>query len=325
MADGARSGRGKRAAGTRVSKDRGKGRASRTRLAREEKLAELLAGLRGPRRAEAGEPVRFISHLSCSGGGLIARCVASMPNVVVLNDVDPLSLSPLERPNDEAGFTPSDLIALLRQGDPFVSRDLVIHVFRESIRALRDGLAREGRVLVLRIHAHRHFLVGEEVPERPSVWRMLSGHLPLKGMVSVRNPVDSYASLKMNGWHHHFTPPTFKEYCQRYRAFLDEHRAFPLVRHEDFTAHPEREMRKVCDWLDLEYSEKFLETFHIFDFSGGSGRGGKRIEVETRRPEARKIISKAACREVAKIRLPSGEPLYPEMTWEDGKFQPPHG
>ncbi len=325
MADGARSRRIKRAAGTCASEDGGKERASRARPAREEKLAELLAGLRELKRAEAGEPVRFISHLSCSGGGLIARCVASMPNVVVLNDVDPLGLSPLERLDNEASFSPTDLIALLRRGDPFVSRELVIRVFRESIRALRDGLAREGRVLVLRIHAHRHFLVGEEVPERPTVWRMLSGHLPLKGVVSVRNPVDGYASLKMNGWHQHFTPPTFKEYCQRYRAFLDEHRAFPVVRHEDFTAHPEREMRRVCDWLGLEYSEKFLETFHIFDFSGDGGRGGKRIEARTRKPEARKIISKAACREVAKIRLPSGEPLYPEMTWEDGRSQSSRG
>ncbi len=37
------------------------------------------------------QPIRIIQHLSCTGGTLISKFLAAMPNVVLLNEVNPLS------------------------------------------------------------------------------------------------------------------------------------------------------------------------------------------------------------------------------------------
>ena len=54
------------------------------------------------------EPIRMIHHLACTGGTLITKCLACVPNVHVLSEVDPLTTLA------QAGgkFTPGDLMRL---------------------------------------------------------------------------------------------------------------------------------------------------------------------------------------------------------------------
>ena len=61
--------------------------------------------------------IRTIHHFSCTGGTMLAKCIASMANTVVLNEVDPLSAIPFRGDLDR--FNPTDLVALMHQsGSP---------------------------------------------------------------------------------------------------------------------------------------------------------------------------------------------------------------
>jgi hypothetical protein len=230
--------------------------------------------------AREAEPIRTLHHLSCTGGTLITKCLAAMPNIMVLNEVDPLSnmLFDPQKPK----FTPSDMVALIRQGDNKVSDELLINLFFQNLVLLRNELASVGKRLLLRYHCHSHFMMNRAVGKRTSVFCMVAGDFPTHSILTVRNPLDSFLSLDALGWKS-FQPFTFDEYCKRYMHFLDAHEGLPVFKYEDFVDDPARTMEQICAALRLSYTDNFFETFDVFKFSGDSGRSGATIKPRKRR------------------------------------------
>lgn len=226
------------------------------------------------------EPIRTIHHLSCTGGTLITKCLAAMPNVMVLNEVDPLSTMTFKP--DKPGFTPTDILSLVRQGNQKIPEALLIELFLQDLNLLRNEIGSMGKRLLIRDHSHSHFLTGDEVARRPTLRSIVKSHFPTASVVTVRDPIDSYLSLQKLGWKH-FKPFTFNEYCRRYLAFLDAYENIPVYRYEDFVGDPTGIMIEICRVLDFKFSEFFLETFDTFKLSGDSGRKGSIIEARPRR------------------------------------------
>jgi len=191
-------------------------------------------------------------------------------------------LSNMQFDPKEPRFSPTDMLALIRQGDNQVSGNLLIQLFVQNLELLRDELASTGKRLLLRDHSHSHFLTDREVAERSSVLSMVSGHFATYSIVTVRNPVDSFLSLASIGWKS-FQPFTFNEYCTRYMRFLNSYESLPIFKYEDFVNEPALRMEQMCKALHLNFSEDFTETFDVFKFSGDSGRTGARIKPRARR------------------------------------------
>jgi hypothetical protein len=202
--------------------------------------------------------VRTLHQLSCTGGTLIAKCIASMPNTMVLNEVDPFSKM-LFQP-ESPKFAPTDLAALVRMGDPTVADNMLAELFLGQLRALHKRVVLEGRRLVLRDHNHGQYLFYDEPDRKKSLLALLRPEFSTCSVVTVRDPLDSYLSMRELGWII-FTPPTLDEYARRYHLFLDAHEGLPIFRYEDFLAAPQQEMRRLCDSLDLPFNELFEETF----------------------------------------------------------------
>ena len=129
-------------------------------------------------------PIRSIHHLSCTGGTLIAKCIAAMPNILLLNEVDPLSTLLVQK--GKPAFTPTDMVSLLRQGDPNLSTDALVRMFVRDIEYLASEQARVGRDVVLRDHSHSHFLTGDGIGERPTLREILREAFDLRSVVTVR-------------------------------------------------------------------------------------------------------------------------------------------
>lgn len=233
-------------------------------------------------RAHHDEPVRTIHHFSCTGGTLITKCIAAMSNVIVLNEIDLHSKIP-NNSNGPAVFTPSDVISLLRQGDTAVSNKLISKIFLADLAVVREEQWKIGRTVVLRDHSHSHFLMGSDVGKSPTLLNLVQSKFPARSVVTVRNPVDSFASMKLQGWHTMFSPSNFEEYCRRYHKFLDAYDGVPIVKYEDFTARPKGTMRELCKLLDLRYNMNFDKIFSAFKFSGDSGRSSDTIRARPRR------------------------------------------
>ncbi len=227
------------------------------------------------------EPVRTLHHLSCSGGTLITKCVASMANVLILNEID--FASPLVNRTGNPTFTPTDIVSLLRQGDEKADSALIRDLFLNDISVLLDQQTKVGRVLTLRDHSHSHFLVAGKNIDEPTLYETTKSRFDVLSLVSVRDPVDSYASMVKRRWHLHFEPSTFDEYCRRYLLFLDRHEGLPVVKYEDFVAGPQETMQEICSRLALDYFPEFLDVFDSFVFSGDSGRRGTVVAPRERR------------------------------------------
>lgn len=227
--------------------------------------------------------VRTIHHFSCTGGTMLAKCIASMANTVVLNEVDPLSAIPFRGDLDR--FNPPDLVALMHQSGSPPEPDLVAKLFGNSIEQVASTLDQTGKTLVLRDHTHGHFLYGAGRDNRFTLKQILEdADLPLLSLITVRHPVRSYQSMVKMGWDGHLTPNTFDEYCQRYLSFLEAYSGVPVVQYEDFVAAPNDVMQTICGHLKLDYFAGFQEVFDSFKFSGDSGRSSGTIEPRPHSP-----------------------------------------
>lgn len=224
-------------------------------------------------------PIRTLHHLACTGGTLISRCIAAMPNVRLLSEVDPLS--PLMA---SVTFVPSDVIRLSRYASRPVTTDTEVKIFLAGLEVVLRDSQREGLALVLRDHSHGMFNYSVSSLDRQTLREIVGGLAPLRSLLTVRHPLDSFLSLVKMGWHKHFQPDTLEEYCRRYGQFLDRYADLVPMRYEDFIDAPEEQMRWICTQLDLTYDDSFLHTFQVVTMSGDSGRKGNSIRKHPRRP-----------------------------------------
>ena len=162
------------------------------------------------------EPVRSLHHLACSGGTLISKCIAALPNVVLLSEIDPLSRMEVAGPGQRPRFVPTDVIHALNHATRKIDDDLRIAAFRASIDSLLTGLERRGMRMVLRDHSHSQFFTNVDHAARPTVLDILEGAFPTRSLTSVRHPLDCYLSLLKNGWTG-FEPVSLEEYSRRMR------------------------------------------------------------------------------------------------------------
>lgn len=235
------------------------------------------------------EPVRTVHHLACTGGTLVSKCIASMPGVQLLSEIDPLSpLAGGHKPTTR--FAPSDVALRLRHGTRPMTQDVLVELFQAEIRTVHDAVCRVGQRLVIRDHAHSHFTFGSEVPGRPTLREMIAMVLPVRSLVTVRNPYDSFVSLRRNRWIH-FEPGDFGTYCGRYHAMLDAYANVPIVRYEDLLADPQATMSHLCKVLDLPFSSHFVSTYSAFELTGDSGRSGSELAARPRTPESIEVES----------------------------------
>lgn len=218
--------------------------------------------------------VRSIHHFACTGGSLISKCLHAMPCVHLISEVHPLSR--LHIPTGKQQFTPTDMVtAAYNAGLPNLN-DLSLKIFESDVELMLEHSEKRGFYPVFRMHSHTDFCVGPEaLNAQPLSYGRLSS-FEHKKVVTVRDPVDSYASLVHNGWLHH-EPTTFDEYCKRYLAFIEWFDDDEIFYYEDFVANPAKELKKICLRLQLPYAEFFQEYFDSRSISGDSGRKSRKI------------------------------------------------
>ena len=237
---------------------------------------EVCAALPGP------EPLRSVHHFACTGGSLISKCIALMPNVTLLSEIDPLSRLMVDPENPM--FTPSDMIYGARVALRTVSEDTLVRMFLAALDVLHRDVQKSGGFLVLRDHAHSQFCSDSAPAERPTLRDLMLQSGPVHSVVTVRHPLDSYLSLHKNNWAHQFTPTTLEGYAQRYQTFLARYEGAPRFRYEDFVEAPDLILEQICDALKIPYRENAESLLSIVRISGDSGRSSNQIKTRERAP-----------------------------------------
>lgn len=223
--------------------------------------------------------VRVIHHPACSGGTLIAKCIAAMPNAYLLSEVHPYSDMHISANN--TFYAPTDLTTLSRfAGIPDLNA-LSGSLFTQNIELIYQHLKLRGAELVLREHTHFDFFKGDIVT-KPVVSNLLKDKFDLLQVVTLRNPIDCYLSLLNNNWLT-FQPQTFDEYCRRYLKFMQMYSHVEFLKYEDFLENPLTFMTKMCGLLNISFSDLFLDLLEIFKVTGDSGRSSNVIAKRDRR------------------------------------------
>lgn len=235
-------------------------------------------------------PIRTLHHFACTGGTLISKCLALMPNVTLLSEIDPLSR--MQQSTKVANFWPSDILFAGRIALRPISEEMTIRSFNAGVAELHRSLSQEGRSLVLRDHAHSHFCGDIDPMSRPTLRSMLLRIVPVRSVVTVRHPLDSFLSLKHNGWEF-LTPFTLETYAERYALFLKVYDGLPMYRYEDFLENPDAVLAQICDDFELPFQRGVQDHLKVVKLTGDSGRGSTRIGPRPRRPVPEEIAKQA--------------------------------
>ncbi|MBN7787214.1 hypothetical protein JYP51_19975 [Ponticoccus gilvus] len=239
-------------------------------------LRSLIAQLQAVRQVE---PIRLFKHFACTGGTIMSKCLAAMPNTVLLSEMDPLSLNYMSSPSK---FAPSDLIKQMRYSRHDLSDALAIDIFCAGLGTLQEALTDQGKRLVLREHSHSQYCTAADWTARQTVEQIVARDHPVLPLLSVRHPLASFMSLRHNGWDA-FTPGTLEEYARRYLAFLDANATCPIVYYEDFVEAPETVLENMCRSLELSYDAAAPSLVMAITMSGDSGRSGNEIAARPSR------------------------------------------
>lgn len=224
--------------------------------------------------------LRIIHHLACSGGTLVSKCIASLPNVFLLSELHPETA--LHMAGYKPKFSPSDIITQARYANiPDVDR-LAWDIFKSDLQLLDKHVSNLGGIPVVRDHSHSDFCVGDRFESKSKIVSKLNGCFEFLRVATIRDPIDSYLSLIGNNWCH-FQPNNFDAYCERVWAFTSEYPDQSIFRYEDFVEDPQSIMSQIAKQLELPFSKDFDFLFGIFALSGDSGRSSDVIEQKARK------------------------------------------
>ena len=225
--------------------------------------------------------IRILHHWACSGGTILSRCVAALPEVLLLSEVHPLSYLRLHDPSP--AYAPTDLIQQLCL--PHNGRDpaLCVATWNGAIDALQQYAVEHGKHLVLRSHSHVDFFCGALPASQPLVSRSLAPRHRLVELLSVRHPLDSWMSMQAQQWDRHMRFTNFAGFCERALAMLEACRKMPVLVYEQFSIDPGAGLQQLCTALQLPHHPDCFERLASVTLSGDSGRRADRISPRPRR------------------------------------------
>ena len=231
--------------------------------------------------------IRTIHHLACTGGTVISKCLASMPDVTLVSEVNPFN-----RSGNIFQFQPTNPLLLFERNHRDLSEEDIKHNFKSQIQQIVGICQKDDIDLILRDHSHTDFCMGKHPSSICPVYDFLKDDYELISVVSVRHPLDSFLGLVNAGWVEEFRPSTLNEYSKRYLAFLQKYNSLKIIKYETICKKPTKTMEELCKILKINFLHGFEERFGHQQLSGDSGRKDlKKIEAKPRRPIPEEISS----------------------------------
>ena len=228
-------------------------------------------------------PITIMLCFARSGGTVLNQCLGSLPNVVILSELNPLGSG------SGSGDEPCDTVR--RQAKEWYGINLVSKDFVRGILDLAKICEQQGKQLIIRDWSFVNFYPIEDndlaPPNKFLIVEALQGHCELNVFGFVRDAIDvclSYAK-GIFAYHRVFT---------YYRNYVDALVAsrYPYFKYEDFCRHPRDVMQAICKHINTDYSESFLEYATFGNVSGEvqseiKSRGVKQDKIA---PLPRKVV-----------------------------------
>jgi protein O-GlcNAc transferase len=194
--------------------------------------------------------IRIISNLARAGGTLVARCVGSQENVVLLSEIHPLGChihNPLLQAQEWYKLFGSEKLHDQE------------YTFLETIELIVQHCQERQKELVIRDWAHLDF-IGIPFLKHPGyrlqLTEILSQRYDVLQYALVRHPIDQWLSTSnlgiMQG------QLNLDAFLCGYRHFAEQCASTGFMRYEDFVNNPVNEMRMLCEHLEIDFDDEFM-------------------------------------------------------------------
>ncbi|MHC4976191.1 MAG: hypothetical protein ACYTF7_06255 [Planctomycetota bacterium] len=214
------------------------------------------------------QPIRYLHHMACSGGSIIARCLAAMPGVALLSEVHP----------DMGMRARASALKQAQLAYSLLSEDEIHEHFVRQIETIHANASAQSLHLVIRDHLHADLIAPGHF--RHLTWECLDKLAPSLRCASVRHPIDVWLGLQHNNW----LEWTIPQYCARLVHVARSAAQTGFIRYEDFTLDPSDAMERLCARLEISFDPEFLSNVEsVAHITGASGRQRLPIEPRPRR------------------------------------------
>jgi hypothetical protein len=201
-----------------------------------------------------------------------------MPNTVLLSEVHP-------KGDKRVRFNPMDPVQQYHAQYRKLDTNLLQQAFRQRIKFVADHCQQNGDSLILRDHAATDY-IPRTMSEIVSLLDSVQPDYRVLTVVTVRNPIDVYASLINRSWTRDMS---FSKFCKRYVLFLQRYEGFPTYKYEDFVQQPELMLQSICADFEIEFSIDYKDNFMNWRMSGDSGRKSSTIKARPPRDQVASI------------------------------------
>lgn len=194
-------------------------------------------------------PIRIMLSYARSGGTLLNRCLAVLPDVVMLSEI-----------NAEA-ICPNSCNTINLQAKKWYGIDIKEREFVKAIGKIYNHCVLNGKSLIIRDWSFGSFVPSRYNHFKPSKTlyslSLLSKNFPVKAFAFVRDPVDVWLSM-------HYSKRTFYDTHLDYLfEFINQlyQSKIKVFYYEDFCRKPNQEMQKICDYCGLKFDREFLDKY----------------------------------------------------------------
>ncbi len=217
-----------------------------------------------------------------SGGTLLNRCLGSLPDVVIMSEVNPLGGGWGEKKESSPN-------TIQEQAKQWYGIELRNNIFENSALELSNICIKNNKKLIIRDWSFINFTPHEynnfTPPNKLLSIEKLKGQNKLRTFAFVRDSIDVWISRGM---------PLTQDFFTQYSLYIDEliKNDIKIFKYENFCKNPDLEMKKICMYIDIPYSDSYKKYNDFTNVSGDvQGKQKPRSITHTKiRPVARKTI-----------------------------------
>lgn len=222
----------------------------------------------------------ILINFARSGGTILNKCLASLPNNVVISEVSKYG-------GGWGIHREKSYSTVYEQALNWYGIELKERGFKESLLELDEFCKQNGKSLIVRDWSYINFFRNQTYKNHPSYLLETLDLFPngqAKAFAFVRDGIDVWISRGMQ---------TCDYFFHFYRKYVEElkKRDLKIYKYEDFVHAPQDFIRGLCQDLDLEYADIVDSSLQYSKVNGDTQLNGSRGQaLKTIRPLPRKTI-----------------------------------
>ena len=216
--------------------------------------------------------IRLIHNLPRTGGTIISKCIGAQRNVILLSEIheqgelirkkmgsDPDMANPLKQALKLSNFFNDKEKEKIQRTN---------YNFKDKINLIYEKAENNGKKLVIRDWSYIDFigLPFSKPIYQNSLIKKLEKDYEIKNIYILRHPLENFFSINSLKIFNNKIPLDF--FLKSYSLFFKEAARDRTYSYEKFTLDPDKDLKKICNNIEIEFDKKYLNNIGNFEITG---------------------------------------------------------